>query len=290
MPRTKTVRLHMPQWQGGNNENYPLGSDILAWLAPHNDEHTEIRVPVEHYHPDDSPDRGVSHRHALLSQLRSAAQALANAAPDRVVTFGGDCLVEQAPISYLNNRYEGNLGVLWIDAHPDIKTPEEWSNAHTMVLGNLLGEGDAEFSGEVARHLRPSHVMYAGLREVGLTEQETEVIDRLGLRVASPESLATDSSAILDWIEEAEFDHIAIHLDLDVLDPKLFRSVLFAEPEPEIDWMAMYPVGKMTFSQVSRVMDDVARTVDVVGLGICEHLPWDAINLKKALAGFPILD
>ena len=240
MPRPKTVRLHMPQWQGGNNQNYPLGSEILAWLAPHNDEHTDIRVPVENYHPDDSPDHGISHRHALLSQLRSAAESLENAAPDRIVTFGGDCLVEQAPISYLNNRYEGNLGVLWIDAHPDIKTPEEWSNAHTMVLGNLLGEGDAEFSSEVTRHLTASNVMYAGLREVGLTEQESEVIDRLNLRIANPEALATNSSAILDWIEDAGFDRIAIHLDLDVLDPRTFvRSFSQSQNQRSTGWQCI---------------------------------------------------
>ncbi|MDF2467772.1 MAG: arginine deaminase [Rhodococcus erythropolis] len=289
MTQSKTVRLLMPQWQGGNNENYPIGSEILAWLAPHNPDHIEVRVPVEPYIPDHSPDRGIAHRSALLSQLRYATRALEDAQPDRIVTFGGDCLVEQAPISYLNDRYEGNLGVLWIDAHPDIKTPEEWSNAHTMVLGNMLGEGDSEFSAEIPRHLRPNNVMYGGLREVGLTKQEAEVIGRLNLRIASPEALATDSSSILDWIDEAGFDHIAIHLDLDVLDPASFRSVLFAEPEPEIDWLAMYPAGKMSLAQVSRVMSDVARRVDVVGLGICEHLPWDAINLRNALASFPVL-
>lgn len=33
----KTVRLLMPQWQGGNNPNYSFGAELLAWLAPNND-------------------------------------------------------------------------------------------------------------------------------------------------------------------------------------------------------------------------------------------------------------
>ena len=285
---SKTIRLAMPQWQGGNNANYPLGTDLLAFLAPDNGQPT-LTVDVEPFDRDDTPDRGIAHRQALLTQLRRARAVLDDVQPDKVVVFGGDCLVEQAPFSYLNERHGGKLGVLWIDAHPDIKTPDEWANAHTMVLGNLLGEGDAEFAAEVQQKIEPRRVMYAGLREVGLTEQESEVISRLGLRVASPETLAIDSSAILTWIREEGIDHLAIHLDVDVLDPASFRSVLFAEPDPEINWLEMYPAGKMTLAQVIRVMTDVASATEVVGLGICEHLPWDMIHLKEALARFPVI-
>jgi arginase len=285
---SKVLRLVMPQWQGGNNENYTLGAKLVAWLAPQGDQH-EVRVRVEDYHDDDAPQDGVAHRAALMRQLKEARALIDDAQPDKIVVFGGDCLVEQAPMSYLNERYGGELGILWIDAHPDVKTPAEWSNAHTMVLGNLLGEGDPEFAREVPQPVSPARVMYAGLREVGLTEQETEVIERLGLRVAGPEALAADSTPVLEWIEEAGIEHLAIHLDLDVLDPATFRSVLFAEPEPEIDWLEMYPAGKMTLAQISRLMADVAQRTEVVGLGIAEHLPWDMVHLKKALSTFPIL-
>lgn len=30
----KTLRLHFPQWQGGNIEAYHFGSQLLAMLAP----------------------------------------------------------------------------------------------------------------------------------------------------------------------------------------------------------------------------------------------------------------
>lgn len=32
----KTLRLLIPQWQGGNNPAYFLGAKLLAWLAPSN--------------------------------------------------------------------------------------------------------------------------------------------------------------------------------------------------------------------------------------------------------------
>ncbi|MEF0941145.1 hypothetical protein [Rhizobium sp. BR 362] len=31
---TKTLRLQIPQWQGGNLEGYHFGAQLLAWLAP----------------------------------------------------------------------------------------------------------------------------------------------------------------------------------------------------------------------------------------------------------------
>ena len=56
-----------------------------------------------------------------------------------MVILGGDCLVDLAPFAYLNERYAGDLAVLWVDAHPDVLTPADFANAHAMVLGNLLG-------------------------------------------------------------------------------------------------------------------------------------------------------
>lgn len=283
-----TLRLIYPQWQGGNNPLYPLGAELLNWLAPAADGPVR-RVAVENFHADDHPQDGVSHRDAIVEQLRAARRIVDEVTPDRIAVIGGDCLVEQAPFSYLNELYEGKLGVLWIDAHPDVKTTEDFTNAHTMVLGNLLGGGDPEMAAEVPVKIASNRVMYAGLREEGLTEQERSVIDERGLRVASPAALEATSEPVLRWIAEEGIAHLAIHLDLDVLDPRQFRSVLFAEPEPEIDWLAMYPAGQMTFGQVQRLCTDVAAATDVVAMGIAEHLPWDAWNLQSMLAGLPVI-
>lgn len=42
----KTIRLLMPQWQGGNNPNYSFGAELLAWLAPDSDQPL-IHVPIQ---------------------------------------------------------------------------------------------------------------------------------------------------------------------------------------------------------------------------------------------------
>ncbi|WP_410016825.1 hypothetical protein [Sodalis sp. C49] len=82
---------------------------------------------------------------------------------------------------------------------------------------------------------------------------------------------------------------LAVHLDLDVLNPGVFRSLLFAEPEPEFDWQAVYPVGKLNLAQTLRIISDVSAETRIVIIGITEHLPWDAWNLKALLNKLPLL-
>ncbi|MHB9588469.1 arginase family protein [Enterobacter mori] len=182
------------------------------------------------------------------------------------------------------------MGVLWIDSHPDVKTPRDFTNGHTMVLGNLLGGGDPEFASKVKTPVAPSRVMYAGLIEEGLTEQESSVISDLGLQIARPEELYENSDRITRWIKEQNICKLAVHLDLDVLNPDVFRSLLFAEPEPEFDWQAVYPVGKLNLTQTLRIIRDVSAETEIVIIGITEHLPWDAWNLKEFLNKLPIMN
>ncbi|WP_322048244.1 arginase family protein [Paraburkholderia sp. J67] len=285
-PQT-TLRLLMPQWQGGNNAPYHFGAQLLDWLAP------PASGPVETVAvapPDGRQlqiEDGIVGRSELLAQLRAAEACIARHQPERIAVLGGDCLVDLAPFAYLNERYEGELAVLWIDAHPDIMTPRDFSHAHAMVLGNLLGEGDPDFTSAVRRPLRPSHVMYAGLNET--LEAETAMIARLGLRHAGPRELASDSRPVLHWLNEIGAKHVAIHFDLDVLDASRFRSLLFANPEAPPNAFDGIAQGSMTIEQVTRLIGDVAQVADVVGIGITEHLPWDALAMKAMLARMPLL-
>ncbi|MFF2090873.1 arginase family protein [Paenibacillus sp. NPDC058174] len=281
----QTIRLLMPQWQGGNNANYSFGAELLAWLAPDNDQPL-IHVPVQPYNgvPLEN-ENGIYGRKQLLEQLESAQHIIRAHKPDRIVMFGGDCLVEQAPFAYLNERYNGELGLIWIDAHSDLVRITGYDNGHTLPLGNLLGEGDAEFAKHVKIPLKPENVFIAGFDVP--TEQDTEIIGRLGIRTAGTKELMNCTASIKDWIKQSGIKHLAIHLDLDVLDPKAFRSLLFANPEAPYDFSA---AGTMQLSGLLHLLKELAQETDVVGLGITEHMPWDAINLKNLLGEIPILN
>ncbi|MGZ0042635.1 arginase family protein [Paenibacillus ottowii] len=301
---TKTIRLLMPQWQGGNNPNYSFGAELLAWLAPDNNQPL-IHVPVQAY--DGTPldnENGMNGRKQLLEQLEAAQHIIDAHKPDRIVMFGGDCLVEQAPFAYLNERYRGELGLIWIDAHSDLVRYVGYDNGHTLPLGNLLGEGDEEFAKHVKIPLKPENVFIAGLaapteeetkgfsetfQKLGVTTIETdaEVIQRLGIRTAGTQELTNSTLSIKEWIKESGIKYLAIHIDLDVLDPKAFRSLLFANPEAPYN---LSPAGTMQMPQLLHLIKDLSEETDVVGLGITEHMPWDAINLKNLLGEIPILN
>lgn len=282
----KTLRLLMPQWQGGNNGiPYPFGARLLAWLAPESAAPL-VEVPVEPFDGvTPATEGGVVGRTVLLKQLRAARHIIEAHAPDRIIVFGGDCLVSQAPFAYLNERYAGKLGVLWIDAHPDVTTPKDFQHEHAMVLGNLMGEGDPEFSKEVKVRLNPELVMYAGVDET--LEWETEVLDRLSLARVRSDEILPGSRPLVEWIRKNRIEQLAVHLDLDVLDPLLFRSLLFNNPDSDTSIEAAR--GKLTFSQVTGLISDVAAQTNVVGMSIAEYMPWDAINLKNMLERFSFM-
>jgi arginase len=290
MPTTKetTLRLIMPQWQGGNVHDYYFGSELLAWLAPVANGPVET-VPVPEPKPGETLDveNGIVGRAALLQQARAARQAIEKHRPDRIVTLGGDCLIDLAPMAYLNTRYGGNLGVLWVDAHPDVLTPKDSAHGHTHVLSALLGRGDGNLVGEVDTPVQPSHVMYAGLD--AWTPVEGDVISELGLGHAGADVLARSSAPVLDWIAGEGIMHLAVHFDIDVLDPKTFGPVLFNNPDAPPDAWADVPRGRMAPDHVVRLLQDVAAACDIVGLAIAEYMPWEAIATRKMLRKLPLL-
>lgn len=287
----KTLRLLMPQWQGGYDESefpgriYPLGARLLAWLAPESDAPL-VEAPTTPW-TGDAPvkEGGVFYQRELVRQIRAARNIIDAHAPDRVITFGGDCLISQAPFAYLNERYEGTLGVVWIDAHPDVTTPEQFDHAHAMVLGNLLGEGEPLAASEVALPFKPEQVVLAGID--GVLPHERETIDRLGIKTIPSADITGGGEAVIDWIRAGGFERVAVHLDLDVMDPSFFRSLLFNNPD--VDAHIEAERGKVRIQDVARLLKGVSAQAEVVGMSFAEYMPWDALSLKNMLGGLDFM-
>lgn len=281
-----TLRLNIPQWQGGDEPAYQFGAELLRWLAPahHGPEETVI-VPEPDGRVADI-DQGIKWRTALLSQAKAARAAIERHQPDRIVTLGGDCLVDLAPIAWLNQKYPEKLGVLWLDAHPDVMSAAEFSHAHAHVLAMLLGRGDDEFTREVPVKLQSSRVMIAGMQ--GWNEAEGPILKKLGLRHTPAADLARTSQPILDWIAAEGITHLAVHFDLDVLDPTQFSPLLFNRPDVEEGAFAGIEQGRMKLEQVIRLLKDAGAAAQIVGLAITEHLPWDMLRLRNGLAEIPV--
>lgn len=282
MSEQRTVRLILPQWQGGVNPDYLFGAELLAQVLPPDDQAETIHVPVStNLAASQTATDGVAGKPVLLQQMAETKSILDVKQPDRVITAGGDCSISEAPFDYLSGKYGERLGVLWLDVHPDIADPSTSQHVHEMVVANLLGKGDPDFSKAVANPILPRQLMYGGLDHAALRPMD-QAVDALGIRYATPEDLASDSQSILDWLAAEQLTHLAVHFDLDVLTPADFRSILPAQPHTAVsDFCAA--VGQMALRQIVRVMHDVSQHADIVGFSIAEHMPWDAINLRHAL-------
>lgn len=284
---TKILRLNLPQWQGGDRPDYKMGARVLSAIAPSALGPVEtVAVADAGNHPRPI-EQGIVSRQALLTNLAAAQLAIARHKPDAIVTLGGDCLVNLAPTSYLSQRYGDDLAVLWVDAHPDIMTAEQFQNAHAHVLGMLMGHGDAEFVEAVPKPVKASNILYVGLTET--TPFESEFISKHGIARLSPEDLIGSVEPVLNWLRASGAKKVAVHFDLDVLDPNHYDFLLSQDPDAEPTVFEGVAEGRMRFEEIANILNAVDAEADIVGLAIAEYMPWSVIQLSRSLKTLPLL-
>ncbi|GMM27290.1 hypothetical protein DAMA08_000060 [Martiniozyma asiatica (nom. inval.)] len=283
----KDLRILFPMWMGGNNPLYVLGSQLNNFLAPPQKNAKVIEIPVAPTNIEKKVEEGVMNRTEVVKSLKTAFEAISVNEPDRIVNLGGDCLSELPAFSYLSQKYGEKLGILWIDAHPDVMTPKEFENSHAHALALLMGDGDKELGQDVKFPVPYNRVLIAGNPEV--TDYEKEYIKKHNICTASPQEMRKDFSKLQHWIEKEKIEYLAVHLDLDVLNWESFRSTYFASPHHMGESHGLI-MGEMEFDEVISYMDEAGKLAEIVGFGVCEHLPWDSENLQNAFKRFPILN
>ena len=155
--------------------------------------------------------------------------AHASTAGEIPLVLGGDHSVALGTLGGLAAAH-GAGGVLWIDAHSDINTPETSpsGNVHGMALAAALGLGGSEFESDAwpLPAVAPERVALIGtrqldegerrlLREAGVRVYTMSEIDRIGIERAIRESL--------DRVAGGGFVHVSF--DMDVLDPVVAPGV-----------------------------------------------------------------
>ncbi len=145
------------------------------------------------------------------------------------VVLGGDHSVALGSIGGLASLY-GPGGVIWIDAHGDLNTPETTpsGNVHGMVLAAVLGLGGPAFESSAwpLPAVEPQRVALVGVRSLDAGERERvkelgvkvftmSDVDRLGVERAIRESLT--------HIAGPGFVHVS--LDMDAVDPEVAPGV-----------------------------------------------------------------
>jgi arginase len=162
---------------------------------------------------------------------RRLAARVAEAARDgRVpVVLGGDHSIALGTLAGLATLH-GAGGVLWLDAHGDLNTPETSpsGNVHGMPLAVALGRASSAFATDSwpLPAVDPAHVAVVGVRS--LDPEERRVVRELGLAVHTMSEI--DRRGVepvlreaLERVAAAPFVHVS--LDVDVLDPDVAPGV-----------------------------------------------------------------
>lgn len=279
----KTIRLLYPDYVSGGLETYYFGAHLMAHILPENERQPLVKVKIA---PPDGREKsvtdGIYGKEEVLAGIREAMKAIEEEQPDRIITIGGNCMVSQAPFDYLHGRYE-NTGIIWVDAHPDVSmVKDQYPNAHAMVLGSLLGYGDASLSDLMKnRKFQADEILYVGLQ--GLHDYQEQFLKDMGVNYRVQTGDFVSEEEMRKFMDR--FDHILVHLDIDVLNPALFHSTYFANPELVGDGSGG---GRMTMDKLTEVLHCITDYADVVGLTIAEYLPFDEEKLHKMFAGLDI--
>jgi arginase len=175
-----------------------------------------------------------------LAEIARAAR-LAAGKVERIMTkghfplvLGGDHSISVGTVSgiaaYCRARRK-KLGLLWIDAHGDINTPDTSpsGNIHGMPVASLLGEGPDELTGIGSDQpkVNARNVALVGIRS--LDEGEKVRLKRHGVQVHTMSDV--DRSGIHRIMKKAlarvtdGTDYVHVSFDLDAVDPTVAPGV-----------------------------------------------------------------
>jgi len=222
-----------------------------------------------------------------LHEIASACSDLAReveASLDRdefPIVLGGDHSMAIGTIAGIANhckKHNKRFGVIWIDAHADINTPETSpsGNIHGMPVAVSLGFGAPELTkvGGDFTTLAPNQISMIGLRSID--EGERKLLKKLKIEVHTMTDL--DKYGVNRIIAKvlssmrAKVDHLHVSFDLDSVDPAVAPGV--GTPVP----------GGLSYREAHLIMEAIADTGYMSSLEIAEVNP--ILDSKNASAEF----
>jgi arginase len=198
------------------------------------------------------------------------------------LVIGGDHSIAVGTASGLSNHFrrkKKRIGLLWIDAHPDMNTPETSpsGNVHGMPLACITGTGPRKLTHiyGYAPTVDPKSVALIGIRDVDALEKPhvknsgvraftMRDIDERGMRVVVEEALQIVLSGT---------DGFHVSLDMDAVDPEIAPGV-------------GTPVrGGLSYREAHLAMEMIGDAGRMVALEVVEVNPvYDEANRTALLA------
>lgn len=224
MPATFVV---VPVWQGAGSARAMSHADGAAAIQGDlpSSATVVVDVPVE---AGESLDTGVRRFSALRRVRERTEEALAGVA-GLAITIGGDCAAALAAVAHASRSDGAPLGVLWLDAHPDLHTPETSpsGNFGGMVLRAILGDGADGLALDPAERVPPGRVVLGGVRAID--DEEDRFVAEHGIALLTAADL-DDPATVVAALRATGAERVFVHVDLDVLDPSALAGLSYPLP------------------------------------------------------------
>lgn len=180
------------------------------------------------------------------------------------LVLAGNCISALGTLAGLDSRH---TGVLWLDAHGDLNTPETTSSGFLdgMALATLTGRCWRGMAAAVPGfNPLPDHrIALIGARD--LDPPEEALASALGIRRVGAADLARDGArqAIAPLVGRMAqaIDRFYVHVDLDVLDPDVAVVNQFGA------------AGGLSLQEVLTVVDLAARTSGIAAASLTAYDP-----------------
>ena len=184
-----------------------LGPERIRFWSAHLTPFSEDRIRLGDIRISDLGDIPITDQVRDFELVREKVATL----PNVPIVLGGDHSISIPVFQAQCERYTGQrLGVLWVDAHPDLCDVFTGSKfSHACVLRRALEFG-----------IEPQEVCLVGVRS--WEDQEIDLIENGGLNVYSAAQVAergmkSVASRVYNKLSDCDVVHIS--LDIDCLDP-----------------------------------------------------------------------
>ena len=197
------------------------------------------------------------------------------------LVLGGDHSLATGSVAasadYVRSVTSYPLGLIWVDAHGDMNTPQTTNtgNVHGMPLAALLGQEPNELASIGSpQSVSPAHTVLLGIRN--LDEQEKGKIRASGVHIFTMKDIDREGIAIIAEraiaIASKGTGGIHVSFDMDAVDPMYAPGV-------------GTPVkGGLDYREAHMVMELVADSQLLVALDLVEVNP--TLDIRNATAEF----
>jgi arginase len=241
-------------------------------------------IPVDQAESIPPGPREARHLPQIAASCARVAELVYDSLEAGKVPFvlGGDHSISAGSISGVSRHFHQKdeaIGIIWVDAHADMNTPETSpsGNVHGMPLSCLIGEGPPELVNLAgfAPKVDPRNVAIIGLRDIdsleavhvntsGVRAFTMRDIDERGMRAVMQEAIALASAGTAG---------IHLSFDMDSVDP---------DEAPGVGT----PVrGGLSYREAHLAMEMLADSGKLVSLEVVEVNPvLDIANRTADLA------